>query len=148
MTGKTDFSPDEWETVLQGPPTAGLIVLTAQRGGTFRETVSIAKAYADARKQHGQSELLDEIVSSRPELDRTRYHSVEELREHGLQHLRSAVGLLEQKATTDEVDAYTSFVLDLAQKVAEAHREGGTTVSDAEQAALDEIASTLRSTPA
>jgi len=147
MTGKTDFSPEEWETVVQGPPTAGLIVLTAQRGGTFRETLSIAKAYAEARKQHGQSELLDEIVSTKPELDHTRYHSVEELREHGLQHLRSAVELLEQKATTDEVDAYKRFVLDLAARVASAHREGETSISDAEQAALDELAATLGTTP-
>ena len=147
MTGKADFSPEEWETVVQGPPTAGMIVLTAQRGGTFRETLSIAKAYAEARKQHGQSELLDAIVSSRPELDRTRYHSFEELRENGLQHLRSAVELLGQKATTDEVDAYKRFVLDLAQKVAEAHREGETSVSEAEQAALDELAATLGTSP-
>jgi len=147
MTGKADFSPEEWETVVQGPPTAGMIVLTAQRGGTFRETLSIAKAYAEARKQHGESELLDEIVSSRPELDRTRYHSFEELRENGLQHLRSAVELLGQKATTDEVDAYKRFVLDLARKVAEAHREGETSVSEAEQAALDELAATLGTSP-
>ena len=147
MTDKADFSPEEWETVVQGPPTAGMIVLTAQRGGTFRETLSIAKAYAEARKQHGESELLDEIVSSRPELDRTRYHSFEELRENGLQHLRSAVELLGQKATTDEVDAYKRFVLDLARKVAEAHREGETSVSEAEQAALDELAATLGTSP-
>ena len=147
MTDKADFSPEEWETVVQGPPTAGMIVLTAQRGGTFRETLSIAKAYAEARKQHGESELLDEIVSSRPELDRTRYHSFEELRENGLQHLRSAVELLGQKATTDDVDAYKRFVLDLARKVAEAHREGETSVSEAEQAALDELAATLGTSP-
>jgi len=146
MTGKNAFSPEEWETVVQGPPTAGMIVFTAQRGGTFRETLSIARAYAEARKEHGQSELLDEIVSSKPELDRTRYHSFEELRENGLQHLRSAVELLEQKATRDEVEAYKRFVLDLAARVASAHREGATSISDAEQAALDELAATLGTT--
>jgi hypothetical protein len=44
MTGKADFSPEEWEVVLKGPPSAGTIVITAQRGGTFRETFSMAKA--------------------------------------------------------------------------------------------------------
>jgi hypothetical protein len=29
MTTKADFSPSEWLVVLEGPPTAGVIVLTA-----------------------------------------------------------------------------------------------------------------------
>ena len=98
MTGKADFTADEWKLVVEGPPTAGLIVITAQRGGTFRETFSIGKSYIEARKRHGESELLDEIVSAKPELDRTHSHSPEELREHGLQQLRAAVELLKSKA--------------------------------------------------
>src|SRR5438309_11145617 len=109
MTGKTDFAPEEWELVLQGPPSAGLIVATAQRGGTLRESVSIAKAYVEARQHHGESELLDEIVASKPEMDHTRYHSVEALKENGLKHLRDSVALLERKATAEEVDDYSYF---------------------------------------
>src|SRR3989441_13149104 len=91
MTGKADFTQKEWDLVLEGPPSAGMIVVTAQRGGTIRETLAIAKAYVEARQQHGESELLDEIVAAKPELDHTRYHSVAELKQHGLQHLRDAV---------------------------------------------------------
>lgn len=145
MTGKADFAPDEWEIVLKGPPSAGMIVITAQRGGTFRESFSMAKAYAEARKQHGDSELLDEIASTKPEIDHTRYHSPEELREHGLQHLRDAVQLLERKATPEEVDEYRGFVLTLANRVADTRKEGflglsGERVSEAEQAAMAEVA--------
>ena len=143
MTGKADFSEQEWKTVLEAPPTAGLIVLTAQRGGTFRETIAIAKSYAEAREQHGQSELLDEIASAKPAVDHTRYHSPEELREHGLQHLRDAVSLLEQKATPQEVDDFRRFVVTLAKNVANAHREGDVAVSDAERTAVEEITSAL-----
>jgi hypothetical protein len=143
MTGKADFTQEEWQLVLEGPPSAGMIVVTAQRGGTFRETIAIAKAYAEARQHHGESELLDEIVSARPELDHTRYHSFDELKEHGLQHLRDAVELLERKATPEEVKDYKGFVLNLADKVANAHREGGDTVSPAERAAIEEITATL-----
>ena len=143
MTGKADFTPDEWKTVLEGPPSAGMIVVTAQRGGTFRETIAMAKSYTEARKQHGESELLDEIVSAKPEIDHTRYHSAEELKEHGLQHLRAAVELVERKATPEELAEYKRFVLNLAEKVANAHREGGDSVSDAERAAITEIAESL-----
>jgi len=143
MTTKADFTTEEWDVVLEAPPSAGLIVVTAQRGGTLRETVAMAKAYNEARRSHGASELLDEIVAAKPERDHTRYHSVDELKQHGLQHLRDAVSVLEQKATPQEVDDYRRFVVTLANKVANAHREHGQAVSDAEQSALEEISSTL-----
>jgi 2-succinyl-5-enolpyruvyl-6-hydroxy-3-cyclohexene-1-carboxylate synthase len=143
MTGKADFTQQEWGLVLEGPPSAGMIVVTAQRGGTIRETLAIAKAYAEARQRHGESELLDEIVAAKPEIDHTRYHSVAELKQHGLQHLRDAVELLERKATPGEVEGYRRFVLTLADKVASAHREGGASVGDAERAAIAEISTSL-----
>jgi hypothetical protein len=143
MTGKAAFTQEEWHTVLEGPPSAGMIVVTAQRGGSFREAFAMAKAYKEAREQHGGSELVDEILSAKPEHDHTRYHSPDELKAAGLQHLRDAVAVLEQKATPEEVDGYRRFVLTLADKVANAHREDGKNVSDAEQGALDEIAAAL-----
>ena len=147
MTGKAEFSAEEWELILEGPPTAGLMVLTADRGGTFRESFSMAKAYTEARRQHGESELLDEVVSAKPKVDRGRHGSFEELKEHGLGQLRDAVGVLEGKATPQEVDDYRRFVLALVERVAAAHKEGGQPVSDAERAAIDEIAAAL-GTPA
>jgi hypothetical protein len=145
MTGKAAFSEQEWKTILEGPPSAGMILVTAGRGGTIRETLAIGKAYAEARKQHGSSELLDEIIAAKPEIDHTRYHSFEELKEHGLQHLRDAVAVLGAKATPDEVDDYRGFVVALAERVAHAHREDGVEVSPPEQAAIDEISASLAS---
>jgi hypothetical protein len=144
MTGKSDFTAEEWEQVLSAPPSAGLIVATAQRGGTFRESFSIAKAYAEARKDHGDSELLDEIVSAKPEMDHTRYHSKEELEQALLQRIRDAVALVEGKATPEEAEEYRRFIVSLAERVAEAHKEGvlgltGDRVSDAERQAIAKI---------
>lgn len=145
MTTKNAFSPEEWTSLLEGPPSAGMLVVVASRGGTFRETFAMSKAYLEARKLHGESELLDEIVAAKPKADHARYHSPEEMRDHGLQHLRDAVTLLEGKATAEEVDAYRRFVLALANKVAAAHREHGESVSPAEAAAIDQIAAALGS---
>lgn len=146
MTAKADFTEQEWDTVLEGPPSAGMIVVTAQRGGTFRETFAIGKAYAEARAQHGASELLDDIVAAKPEVDHTRYHSYDELKQHGIQHVRDAVEVLKGKATADEVEEFRRFVLMLAEKVANAHREDGVAVSQPEQAAIDEISTALGAT--
>lgn len=81
MTTSAAFS-EKWTSVLEGPPSAGMIVVTAVHGGMFRETIAMSKAYAEARAMHGQSELVDEIVSAKPEADHTRYSSLEELRDN------------------------------------------------------------------
>ena len=143
MTTKAAFSPEEWKAVLEGPPSAGMIVVTAARGGMFRETVAMSKAYAEARTQHGSSELLDEIVAAKPHIDHTRYHSFEELRDNGLENIRSAVTVLEGKATAEELDDYRRFVVALANRVAAAHREGGQDVSPAEAEAVQQITTAL-----
>lgn len=147
MTGKAAFTEEEWQTVLEGPPVAGMLVLTAERGGSFRESMALAKAYAEARQEHGESELLDEIAAAKPEFDRHRYSSPEALHDEGLQRLREAVAVLEARATPEEVDDYRTFVLALARRVAAAHREHGESVSENEQAALEEIAASLGAQP-
>ena len=139
MTKKTDFDQQEWDLIAEGPATAGMIVIRAEGGGTFRETIALAHAYADARKQHGQSELLDEIVSSKPEFDRHRYRTDADLKGEGMARIGQAVSVLREKATPQEVSDYGSFVLTLAKTVAEAHTEHGQKISPAEQAALDGI---------
>jgi hypothetical protein len=145
MTASTDFTPEEWEVVREGPTSAGMIVSTAQRGGTFREVFAMAKAYAEARKEHGDSALLDELVSHKPEMDRTKAHSPGELKEHGLQRIREAVALLEQKASPQEVDDYRRFVISLAERVAGAKAEDDDKpVSEAETAAIAEISQALK----
>ena len=148
MASKADFSEEEWKQLLEAPPSAALLVIASDRGGSIRETFSMAKAYAEAHKQPGQSELLDEIVSAKPAVDRSRFKSEEELKEHCLQNVREAVALLEQKAGDDEVEAYRQFIRDVASRVAEARKEGfmglsGERVSDDERAAIDEVNAAL-----
>ena len=145
MTGSADFTPEEWNVVREGPTSAGMIVSTAQRGGSFREAFAMAKAYTEARKEHGDSELLDEIVSHKPDMDHAKAHSAEELKEHGLQRIREAVALVEAKATPAELEDYRRFVTSLANRVAGAKTESDDKpVSDAEAAAIAEIAQALK----
>src|ERR1700734_1990945 len=139
MTSKADFTPEEWKLILEAPPSAGMIVVTAQHGGSFRETIAMAKAYVEARQQHGKSELLDDIVAAKPERDHTHYHSLGDLKQAGMEHLRESVLLLEDKATPEEVDEYRRFIVTLSHRVAAAHREHGHDVSGAEQAAINNI---------
>ena len=145
MTARKDFGDEEWKLIQEGPVTAGMIVITAAGGGTFRETFALARAYADARKQHGESQLLDELASSKPEFDRHRYTRPAALRVLGVGPLGDAVAPLRAKATPEELADYREFVVSVASKVAAAHKEEGERVSPPEQAALDEVRAHLDS---
>ena len=155
MTRKADFNAEEWSTVVEGPLYAGMRVISADRGGTLRESLALGRAYQEAREDHGESELLDELVKSPPSIDPDR------VREAGgniaavaSERLREAIAILEAKATPEEVDAYKRFVMTVAQAVASAHKEGGflgiggKQISDAENQALDEISTALGAPPA
>jgi hypothetical protein len=144
MTTKAAFTPEEWTTVIEGPTSAGMMIVMASHGGTFRETYAMSKAYVEARSEHGQSELLDEIISTRPKADHTRAHSPEELRTHALALIREAVGLVAAKATPEELEGYRGFVITVANKVAAAHREDGQDVSPPEAEAIAAITEALQ----
>ncbi len=149
MTDKADFNAEEWSTLTEAPALVALRVIAAERGGTLRESLSLGRAYAEARKAHG-GDLLEAIVSSPPEIDRDRTKNVEGLDARADAVLRDALALLGQKATPEETDAYGQFVIGVADTVAHAHREGGflgiggKEVSEREQAVLDDVAATVR----
>jgi len=150
MTKKADFNADEWTQVVEGPLLAGMRVITADRGGTIRESIAMGQVYTQARRQQGGSELLDELVSSPPALDPQRMRAAGEGGTVSLDGVRRAVELIEQKGSPEEAEAYRGFVRAVADAVARAHKEGGflgmggKEVSPEEQAALDEVETALR----
>lgn len=150
MTKKADFNAEEWSLLLEAPPIAGMIVAVAERGGMIRESLSMARAYSEARRQRQDgSELLEEIVSAQPGLDPQRFQSVEQLRSAGLQRVREATELVESKATDEEAEGYKRFIVTVADTVAHAKKEGGVLgiggkqVSEQERTAIEEIAATV-----
>jgi hypothetical protein len=145
MTGRADFTEEEWQLLCEGPAAAGMVALTASTGGSFRESWALAKSYAEAREQHGESELLDALVAEEPSVK--EYESPEELEQHGLRRLSEAVLLLEAKATRGEVHGYKHFTLDVAANVAEAHKEEIAGVTPEERAAIEKIAASLNPPP-
>ncbi len=154
MTVKADFNAEEWSKITEAPALAALAVINADRGGSLRETLSLGKAYAEARKTGAGSELLDQIVASPPQVDPAGLGSREELAERIDERLREAIAILGAKATPEEVESYRQFVLGLADTVAHAHKEGGflgiggKEVSESEQQVLDRLRTTLAAGPA
>ena len=90
-----------------------------------------------------RASLLDELVEAKPQFDRHRYKTSEELHDEGLKLIGEAAALVRAKATPEEATAYNEFVVTAASSVADAHKEHGQRVSEKEQAELDEIRARL-----
>jgi hypothetical protein len=138
MARKTDFTEEEWDQLRKGATGAGLLVSVSDRSffDSFKEAGSLAKHLAGGRS--GESELIRELSSERG----TGFgmtSTPQEIESETIEALGSAVKILEAKAP-DEVDAYRSFVLELAEKVGKAAGGG----EEAEAATVEKIRSALR----
>ena len=142
MPTKADFNAEEWSKLVEAPLLAGLRVSEASGGGKIREAMAIAKVYAAARKEQGDSALLDEIAASPPGISEGA--SGDDLGTVVSARLREALQIVDEKSPEDS-DAYRGFVVTVARAAAEAHEEGGfigiggRKISDEEAAALNEI---------
>lgn len=149
MTKKAEFNAEEWAKVVEGPVLAGLRVISASRGGTIRESVAMGKVYTAARESQGNSELLDELVSSAPSVEGGKIEQGTDVKALVADRLAEAVRVVGEKATPEEAEAYKQFVVSVADAAARAHKEGGfigiggKEISEEEQTALDEIRATL-----
>jgi hypothetical protein len=113
------FNESEIETLRKGAMGAGLLVSVSDRGffDTFKEAGTLAKHVAAARGS-SESSVVKQVAEGRG----TGFGVTtppSEIESGTLEALRSSVQLLETKAPA-EVDAYRSFVLDLARSVAAA----------------------------
>jgi hypothetical protein len=138
MTGKADFSEQEWETLEKGVKGAGLIVSVSDKGffDTFKEAGALGKHLDEAREAH-DSQLVRELTDVRRAGFGLR-DSAEDVERETLAALGEAVALLRAKAP-DELDAYRSLVLGVAESVAEAAKGIGA----GESATIEQIRAAL-----
>jgi hypothetical protein len=137
MAAKADFTDDEWNDLQQGVTGAGLLVSAAHRD--FTDSFGEAKAVAKELAAHRDSE--SELIRDLADTHGTGFGliaSPKEVLEGTLEALDASVAVLAQKAP-EELEAYRTFVLDVAAAVAEA--KGG--VKDEESAAIEKIRGAL-----
>jgi hypothetical protein len=141
MATKSDFTEQEWEQLHKGVTGAGLLVSLSDRSffDGFKEAGTLARHLADARK-NSDSPLIRELAEVRGSgfglTDRP-----DDIERETLEALRSAVSVLEDKAP-DELEAYRSFVLDVAESVAAAAGGG----DEVEREAIEKIREALSAT--
>jgi len=137
MAGKDAFTETEWKTLQQGLTGAGMLVSAADRD--FTDSFGEASALAKELLAHADS--TSELVRGLSGVKTSGFGAIatpSEVEGGTLAALQASVKLLEEKAP-DEVEAYRSFVLDVANRVAAA--KGG--VKENETAAIERITAAL-----
>jgi hypothetical protein len=136
MSTKTDYSAEEWKLVLKGPLMAGLAVVAASPSGplgVLREMFAVGKLVAETRGQAGASELLRTLASelsapdARGQIDAAELRGLppEQLRAHALEACRALAALVDRKATPAEAEEVKRWLVGIAERTAQAAKEGG-----------------------
>ena len=156
MSTKNDYNAEEWKAIASAPVAAGLFITLSDTSGPIgiaKEAMAVGKAITDAAQ--GQTpEIVKSIATSmkdsgRPESpDLPKMASREQSRMALTSTIRNAVDAVERHSP-GEAQAYKAWLATVAQKVAEASKEGGflgmggTLVSQKEKEALDELSQVL-----
>ncbi len=161
MLTKNDFAAEDWSTLRDTPYLVGLATMLAEPSGlgTIKESFAITMGMWEnqasgiplirdltsrTEMQAAQNSIKGRFSGSRAELPK------DDIRDLALERARSSMAILSGKADPEEIDAYRKFLYGLAEKVANASREGGVlgfggkAVSAAEQSFLDDLQNTIQ----
>ena len=154
MSKQTDYTPEEWKTITAAPLMAGLLVSVSDLSGPIglvKEGLSVARAVSETPSTANELiKVLAEGIKTQggrpemPELPRDQAGARAAL----IDGCKQAAAAVAQKSPS-EAEEYKRWLVSLAQKTAEAAKEGGflgiggTRVSTAESTALTELAAAL-----
>jgi hypothetical protein len=118
MTGRSDFTEQEWQALRKGVTGAAMWVSVSDRGffDSFQEAGALARHLVAARREGSE---LTRALSETRGTGFALTSSPDEIERETTDALRTAVSTLDAKAP-EEVDAYRAFVLEVAQSVAAA----------------------------
>lgn len=162
MTTQTDYTKEEWQTILRAPVMAGMVVMLTSQSGPFqmvKEMFAVGQALAEVEKEGASNELIRSLVTAAKsvkseDLQPTeKFETVEAARRYALDQLRQTAALVNQKAPAQEAQGFRQWLVSIGPKVAAAAKEGGflgfggVQITEEERAAITEISTVLGVTP-
>lgn len=163
MSEKSDYTAEQWDSLVTAPIMAGTYVMTADIGLTsvLSETKSMTEAIVKGQPPAAAAELVASIVADvkargenrqkiePPDLPEESKKDPEALKTSLLGKVKEAVGIVASHGSADEAVGYAAWISAIARATAEAAKEGGfmgiggTRVSEKEQAALEQLADAM-----
>jgi hypothetical protein len=155
VSTKADYTREEWELLLRAPMMAAMAIVAASPSGPIgilKEMFAVGKGFL-TEAEGTTNRLVAAVVAdvkagSRPSMPAERPRELAVVKEQALAASRAVATLLGQKAP-GEAEGFKRWLLATARHAAEAAREGGflgiggVQVSDAEKAALADVAGAL-----
>ena len=166
MAGKSNFTPEEWARVAASPMVASMAITAADPSGLWgllKESMSGGWALLEAKQDAGAPPLVKAVADDIANVDtrsavrdsfQAQFKGTQfaDVKAKAIEELRSVSALIDAKAP-DDAAAFKAWLWAVAQKAAEAGKEGGflgfggIAVSDAEKATLADISSALGTGP-
>ncbi len=138
MTDRNAFTPDEWTLLRLTPSFVAVGVVAADGSGLFssiKEALAGSNEMTDALDANRDLELFAALMADRhaPELPDveallgrgSNETQMQNFKEAALARVGAAVALLSRKASHAEVDAYRKLLIRVAERAADASKEGG-----------------------
>ena len=155
MSTKADYTKEEWEMLVKSPLMAAMAVVAASPSGpigTLKEMFAVGKGMLEGA-EGTTNPLIGALVAdikagARPAMPTERPHDLAQLKSQALGACRDVAALLGRKAPGD-AEGFKRWLLGVAQRAAEAAKEGGflgiggVQVSEAERTALAEVTQAL-----
>lgn len=153
MTTKADYTPEEWQLLLDMPRLVGTAVMVADPSGAIgmrQESVALAKGLANGKLYYPQNELIQALsaeIDAQPPID--SHQPAEQIKATATEKCGQVADLLE-KAPEREREEYKLWCLEVGEEVANAAIEGGflglggDRVSQTELSTLLDLAEALR----
>lgn len=155
MASKSDFTPEEWQTIGLAPVVTAMYISMADPSGPiglmkemFAAVSGIVEGAKDAASLQIVKDLAADLQARAIKPDLPKFSSKEEAKTFAMNTVNQAIALVEGRSP-EEGRAFRQFLYDTAQKAAEAGKEGGflgfggAAVSDLERQALADLASAL-----
>jgi hypothetical protein len=134
MTGKADFTEDEWATLVRAPSVAGMAITIADPGGPIevvKETSAVLKTTRAAAHEE-RDDLVGHVAREIQSLAEQRKNPIGDFKPKGalggkeiVDEIARAGQIAGEKATPEEAEAFRAWILECAQQAAEAAKEGG-----------------------
>src|ERR1700712_5229200 len=155
MTGKADFTEDEWTRLKRSPFVAGMAISLSDPGGPIelvKETAATLKTVTAG--EDGSRGPLVAALATEAVADAKEHHNpLKDFKPKGalagqeiLDEIIAVNGIVSGKASPEDAEAYRTWLNDAAQEAANAAKEGGffgfhaVRVSEGEQRMLDKLA--------
>lgn len=146
MSISEKYTAEEWKTVSSLPQSVGAIMASAGFSGLIgsgKEMFASVRGIMDAKQEYANNNLIQEIIPNAKDrsealetakeqreflMSRIKEHNIkssEDLRELILSDCKKSVELIDAKESTEIAGEYKQWVLNVAEGVANAAKEGG-----------------------